>query len=273
MIAINILDRIQKSLNYIEENLYEDIKIDKVAEEAFMSVSLFYKLFSKIIGTTLKDYIRKRRLSLSKKDLIETKQSILEIALKYQYETYESYSRSFKKLFGISPKKYRESTKNVDEYNVFQKINLIYGGVNMNEEKIKEKINLFSNGFIFDFDIDNFSLINKNYGRKMGDIVLIEVPVRINKVLENNNIKEEVIRIDADEFALILKGKDEELIKIISNEIINSMKEPINFEGTTLNVTVSVGITKFSNDTFVIEKVRKAMIEAKNNGRNQFNII
>ena len=273
VIAIDILDRIQKSLNYIEENIYEDIKIEEVVEEAFMSVSLFYKLFSKVVGTTLKDYIRKRRLSLSKKDLIETKQSILEIALKYQYETYEAYSRSFKKLFGVSPKRYRESVKNVNEYTIFQKISLICGGVNMNEERIKEKINA-SSGFLLDIDIDKFGLINKNYGRRFGDRILVKIPEKINKVLENNNINEEVIRVSADEFVLILKEKEENFIKKISNEIINSMKEPIAFEEKAINVTVSIGISKFSiNDDSIIEDARKAMIKAKESGRNKFNIV
>ena len=103
-----LIDRIQSSIDFIEENMYEKIDIEDVARKAFMGKSAFYDVFAGVLSTTVKEYIRKRRLSLSLNDLINSDLTVLEIALKYQYYPSESYSRAFKKLFGISPKNYRE---------------------------------------------------------------------------------------------------------------------------------------------------------------------
>ena len=59
-----LIDRIQNAIEYVEEHLYEKIDIENVSKVAFMSQSTFYIIFSSLLGTTIKDYIRKRRLSL-----------------------------------------------------------------------------------------------------------------------------------------------------------------------------------------------------------------
>ena len=96
MMEKQFMDRIQNSINYVEDHLYEKLDIEYIAKAAFMSQSSFYTIFSNILDTTIKDYIRKRRLSLSAFDLIYSNSSVLDLALKYQYYTSESYSRSFK---------------------------------------------------------------------------------------------------------------------------------------------------------------------------------
>lgn len=104
MIKKQLIDRLQNAIGYIEAHLCEEIEIENIAKAAYMSQSSFYAVFPSVLGTAVKDYIRKRRLSLSAYDLIHSEMSILDIALTYQYGTYESYSRAFKKLFGICPK-------------------------------------------------------------------------------------------------------------------------------------------------------------------------
>ncbi|MBS4539035.1 diguanylate cyclase [Clostridium sp. D2Q-11] len=275
----NTIIRIQKAIDYIEDNLYENINIENIVKSTFMSKSSFYILFSDVLGTTVKDYIRKRRLSLSAYDLIYTDLNILDIAIKYQYNAYESYSRTFKKLFGVSPKKYRE--KNLYT-NVFPRILLSYynllGGdkmINkeMNKEVIFQKLKNIAKGYILDIDIDHFENINQNYGYKIGDKVLIEVSQRINNLLKNYNLNTDVIRINADEFAVILKDKSIEFIQKLSKDIIESMKNDFVFEDTSLNLTVSIGISDFTvekESEKVIQDVKEAMLSAKRNGKNQF---
>ncbi|WP_202709966.1 diguanylate cyclase domain-containing protein [Sporosalibacterium faouarense] len=276
-----IINRIQSAINYIEEHIYEKIEIEDIAKMAFMSQSSFYKIFSEVFNTTVKDYIRKRRLSLSAYDLLQSNLSILDIALKYQYHAYESYSRSFKRLFGISPKQYRE--KNLYT-NVFPRVTLnfnnLIGGpkmVNkeMNKELIVKKLNSLSKGYILDIDIDHFQKINDDYGYKIGDKVLVEIPSRIKMVLKKYNLDVEVTRINADEFAVILKDKSKDFVIDLSKEIINAMKSDFIFGDVKLDVTVSIGISDFSvdkEDEEILKSVRKAMILAKENGRNQFMI-
>jgi AraC family transcriptional regulator len=279
MMEKQIINRIQNALNYVEDNLYEKIEIEEIAKIAFMSQSSFYLVFSSILGTTVKDYIRKRRLSLSAYDLIRSDLGVLEIALKYQYCTSESYSRSFKNLFGIAPKQYKE--KNLYT-NVFPRVTItfqnLFGGnlmINreMNKDLITQKIKIISNGYILDIDIDNFDNINKTYGYNIGDKVLIEVPRRIKIILNSYNMDIDVTRVNGDEFAVIVKDESKDFIEKLSNDIINAMSPEFIFDKLAVNLTVSIGISDFivdCDDEKVIKNANNAMILAKRNGRNQY---
>lgn len=99
--------RIQKTLDFIEQELKNPLNLDRVAEEACYSKYHLIRLFGEVLGETVMDYIRKRRISASTKALIATDDSILSIALAYQFESQEAYTRSFQQVLGIPPGKYR----------------------------------------------------------------------------------------------------------------------------------------------------------------------
>lgn len=94
-----------KAINTIENNLTENIELKTIAHEASYSLYHFHRVFKSIMKDSLKDYIRKRRITEAAKDLIFAQSSIIDIALKYQYETRESFSRSFKNTYGMNPSK------------------------------------------------------------------------------------------------------------------------------------------------------------------------
>lgn len=94
-----------KAINTIENNLKENIELKTIAHEAGYSLYHFHRVFKSIMKDSLKDYIRKRRITEAAKDLIFAQSSIIDIALKYQYETRESFSRSFKNTYGMNPSK------------------------------------------------------------------------------------------------------------------------------------------------------------------------
>jgi AraC family transcriptional regulator len=100
----------EKAIEYIETNLKERIALDDVAKEACLSKYHFHRVFSSVVGETLGDYIRKRRLTEASRRLIERKAKASEIAYEYQFETQQSFSRSFKNHFGISPGLYRKQS-------------------------------------------------------------------------------------------------------------------------------------------------------------------
>jgi len=275
------IDRIQNAINYVEEHLYEKLDIEHIAKVAFMSQSSFYLIFANILDTTIKDYIRKRRLSLSAYDIIHSNLSVLDLALKYQYYTSESYSRSFKKLFGISPKKYKEINLFV---NVFPRVALNYNNLSggdfmiskeMNKDLIINKIHALSNGYVLDIDIDGFKQINDTYGYDIGDKVLIEVPKRIKEVLKNHQLDIDVVRISGDEFAVIIKEQPINFIEQLSSDIINVMSSEFIFDELSLPITISIGISDFTvdrNNEEVIKNANSAMLLAKTNGRNQYKL-
>ena len=100
-------ERIQKAIDFIEERLFEPIRLIDVADEAFCSLYHFHRQFQGMTGYSLKEYIRRRRLAEASEALRNTQISILELALQCQYESQEAFSRAFKKEFGRNPGNFR----------------------------------------------------------------------------------------------------------------------------------------------------------------------
>lgn len=100
---MNWITGIQRAIDYVEAHLSDPIDYEKVAEQAYSSSFHFQRVFSTICGFTLGDYIRFRRLSLAGRELAERQCKVIDVALKYGYDTPESFSRAFTKFHGVSP--------------------------------------------------------------------------------------------------------------------------------------------------------------------------
>lgn len=107
---------VQKAIDSIEDNLYDDIKLSDIAKKSHLSEFYFHRLFHKVTGETVMGYVRKRRLSKAALDLKNTELTVLDIAVKYQFSCGESFARAFKKMYGITPYEYRKSNKNIILY-------------------------------------------------------------------------------------------------------------------------------------------------------------
>lgn len=91
------------ALNYIEEHLSINLEPKKIAEQACCSEYNFQRLFSFITGLSLAYYIRKRIMSEATKDLLIKNMSVLDVSLKYGYDSSSSFARAFKQIEGINP--------------------------------------------------------------------------------------------------------------------------------------------------------------------------
>jgi AraC family transcriptional regulator len=105
-----------RAIDYMEEHLTEEISAAAIAEQAFFSITHFYRIFRGMTGESVKDYMRKRRLSQSAVDLLTDDKRILEIALAYGFESQETYSRAFAKQFGLAPGRYRKNRNHIVLY-------------------------------------------------------------------------------------------------------------------------------------------------------------
>lgn len=108
------VDLIQQAINHVEENISENITLRSISREFNLSEYHFDRLFNAVVGTSLKQYILGRKLSLAINKLNSTNDSIIDIALSAGFEYPEVFSRAFKKQFGISPRDYRINTPKVD---------------------------------------------------------------------------------------------------------------------------------------------------------------
>lgn len=99
--------KVHDSLEYIEENLDDRINLDDLAQKAHLSKYHYHRLFHKTTGESVTKYITKRRMKKASEELVQTDQTIIDIALKYQYASQESFSRAFLRIYGLTPGKYR----------------------------------------------------------------------------------------------------------------------------------------------------------------------
>ena len=87
----------------MEANITEEIDFEEAARQAYSSSFHFQRVFGILCGFSLGDYIRMRRLSLAGEELSKGNAKIIDIALKYGYDTPESFSRAFTRFHGIAP--------------------------------------------------------------------------------------------------------------------------------------------------------------------------
>jgi DNA gyrase inhibitor GyrI/AraC-like DNA-binding protein len=104
---MNYYERIERTINYIEENLDSDISIKEAAKAAYMSESNCYRMFLAIVGYSIKEYVRLRCMHLAAKDLLQTDIKVIDIGVKYSYESTDSFSRAFRNATGSLPSSFR----------------------------------------------------------------------------------------------------------------------------------------------------------------------
>lgn len=153
---MDLLRNMNRALNYIEENLTNDIDFREVARLALCSEYHFKRMFSFLAGITLSEYIRRRRLTLAAFELKDSNIKVIDVAIKYNYSSPDSFTRAFQNLHGITPS---EAKKNGSSLKAFPKMTFqlsIKGGNEMNyriEEKeafhivgIKERVPIIFHG-------------------------------------------------------------------------------------------------------------------------------
>jgi len=96
-------------LSDIEKGIKKNITANILSKKYSLSEVHLRRLFSFAFSRTISGYIRSRILTESLNDLIKTDKNIIDIALEYGFDYEQSYSRSFKREFGISPNKFRKS--------------------------------------------------------------------------------------------------------------------------------------------------------------------
>lgn len=102
------LERMNKALQYMEDNISSDISFEEAARIACCSSYHFQRMFSFITGVTLAEYIRHRRLTMAALELQNGSEKIIDLALKYGYESPDAFTRAFQKLHGVTPSVARE---------------------------------------------------------------------------------------------------------------------------------------------------------------------
>lgn len=128
---------IQKAIDYVEVHITEELDFCEIARQSYSSSFHFQRVFSILCGFTLGDYIRMRRLSLAGSELAAADTRILDIAVKYGYDTQESFSRAFTRFHGVSPVQAR-SGANLKSFSRLS-VKLILDGGNLLDYRIETR--------------------------------------------------------------------------------------------------------------------------------------
>lgn len=100
---MNILNELNEACNYIENNIENEIDIKEIARITNQSTDSINRFFVSMLGITIKEYIRKRRLSLAVYDLQNSDEKITDIAFKYGFNSYDSFCKAFLNQHHVTP--------------------------------------------------------------------------------------------------------------------------------------------------------------------------
>ena len=159
------LDRMNRAMDYIEEHLRERIDYPKIARAAACSAFHFQRMFPFIAGVSLYEYIRRRRLTMAAFELQTADARIIDVALKYGYESPEAFSRAFKGLHGIMPAAVRDKGSTLKAFPKMSFFISIKGDTEMNY-RIEEKDGFALFGAVGDIDANQpFTAIPEFWSR------------------------------------------------------------------------------------------------------------
>ncbi len=128
-----------KSIDYIEENLDGTIDLKEAAGRMNVSEFYFHKIFTLVCGITPGEYVRNRKLAKAGSELVSENEKIIDIALKYGYDTPEGFARAFTRFHGASPRAVRAGEAPVRLYAPLRVSITMKGGISMNYRIIEKE--------------------------------------------------------------------------------------------------------------------------------------
>lgn len=215
-----LIKNIQKSIDFIERNLKNDISLSQCAQSAGYSLYHYCRVFKLSTGVTVMEYIRERRLANAALDICETSKTIREIAFNWGFNSHEQFIRAFKRSFAISPTKYRKS---------------------------KYSLDLFQRKTFEDMDFVDITLYAKYMEPKIVKLPSFKMAGRnINTTWENERHKKDIPRFlnryYADRLWEAIPDRVEEDVRI-DYGLISDFRQ----YGFSFNYTKGVAVSRFEN--------------------------
>lgn len=148
---MNWITGVQQALDYIEDHLCEDLDYADIAASACSSSWHFQRIFSILCDMSVGEYIRARRLTKAGSDMASGNERVIDIAMKYRYDSPESFSRAFTRFHGVTPSQAKNSSHELTSFSPLTITLAMKGGTRMNYRiekrdafSIIEKVRTFS---------------------------------------------------------------------------------------------------------------------------------
>lgn len=194
------IESISKAIEYIETHITEDLTTSYIAKEVCISSFYFQKGFSMLCGFTVAEYIRQRRLTLAGSELVSTDNKIIDIAMKYGYDSPDSFTKAFTRFHGSTPTAVRRDGAMMKSF-ASLKINIsLKGGYTMDYKIIeKEAFTVLASGSRFKYESCKEEIPKfweEHYESGKGNVVCGMYGVNIDKSMGNSDEFEYLIADD-----------------------------------------------------------------------------
>ncbi|GAB6085175.1 AraC family transcriptional regulator [Alkaliphilus crotonatoxidans] len=135
-------EQIQKTVDYIEEHISEEIRIETLAKIAALSPFYYQRLFSRLVHKPVNEYIKLRRLARASEALVKQDKRIIDVALDFGFSSHGLFTRTFKACFGITPEEFRQSPVRLNHF--------IKPQLHLNYTLVNENVPLIADGIILE---------------------------------------------------------------------------------------------------------------------------
>lgn len=147
-------EAISEAVRFMESHITEDITVNAVAEHVHISPFYFHRGFSMLCGFSVAEYIRSRRMSLAGEELMTGKATIMMLAVKYGYDSADSFSKAFYRFHGVLPQTARKEKRMLKNFAPMKLTISMKGGYLM-DYKIVKKESFTVMGVEKEFSYDN----------------------------------------------------------------------------------------------------------------------
>ena len=263
------LTTIAAALEIIEQRLCEPMDAADLAKACFLSYSGLQKLFRYALGCSVSKYIVKRRLSRASNALLSSGRSITAIALDYQYESPEAFSRAFRRFWGITPSEFRK-TRRFSELQPKFKIENDYGGIAMSTRRpidiseLYDELKKLRGTYALGIDIVHFDAVNKQYGHGAGDIVIAEAFARIERELAAHMF---LFRTGGDEFAVVTACREKSDAQALAGRISAHNGKVVKTGEHEIPLSLHIGISQIPEGTLSYQQALGILGSAVNAAR------
>ena len=141
------------SIQFIENHILDELSVEYIAKHIGVSSYYYQKGFSMLCGFTVTEYIRNRRLALAGNEIIGTDKTIIEIAIKYGYDSPDSFTKAFTRFHGSTPTAVRKGNVMLKSFAPLKIKVLLEGGYLMDYRiEKKEEFTVIANAKTFAYE-------------------------------------------------------------------------------------------------------------------------
>jgi len=259
------------ALEIVEQRLCEPMNAADLAKACFLSYSGLQKLFRYAFGCSVSEYMTKRRLSRASYELLTSRKSITDIALDFQYDSPEAFSRAFRRFWNISPSEFRK-TRRFSELQPKVKLDYDYGGIAMSERKpldiseLYDELKKLGGTYALGIDIVHFTQVNNEYGYAAGDTVIAEAFARIERELANDML---LFRTGGDEFAVATTYNSVTEAEVLAKRITEKNGSSIKAGKHNIPLTLRVGISKIPEGSLNYQEALNILYDSVEQARKE----